>query len=99
MKRLLAPAVLAVAFSASLPAQNTGTVGTPASFKDEAKAGLAVELIKKYEGLHDRSDYPYYGYGHCKLPGEELSYDMTEHAHPVRVYLRGVCGFAVYQLL
>ena len=53
MKRLLAPAVLAVAFSASLPAQNTGTVGTPASFKDEAKAGLAVELIKKYEGLHD----------------------------------------------
>lgn len=78
MKRLLAPAVLAVVFSASLPAQNTGTVGTPASFKDEAKAGLAVELIKKYEGLHDRSDYPYYGYGHCKLPGEELSYDMTE---------------------
>ena len=78
MKRLLAPAVLAVAFSASLPAQNTGTVGTPASFKDEAKAELAVELIKKYEGLHDRSDYPYYGYGHCKLPGEELSYDMTE---------------------
>lgn len=67
MKRLLAPAVLAVAFSASLPAQNTGTVGTPASFKDEAKAELAVELIKKYEGLHDRSDYPYYGYGHCKL--------------------------------
>ena len=78
MKRLLAPAVLAVAFSASLPAQNTGTVGTPASFKDEAKAELVVELIKKYEGLHDRSDYPYYGYGHCKLPGEELSYDMTE---------------------
>ena len=78
MKRLLATAVLAVAFSASLPAQNTGTVGTPASFKDEAKAELAVELIKKYEGLHDRSDYPYYGYGHCKLPGEELSYDMTE---------------------
>ena len=73
MKRLLAPAVLAVAFSASLPAQNTGTVGTPASFKDEAKAGLAVELIKKYEGLHDRSDYPYYGYGHCKLPGDSMT--------------------------
>ena len=65
MKRLLAPAVLAVAFSASLPAQNTGTVGTPASFHDKAKAELAVELIKKYEGVHDRSDYPYYSYGHC----------------------------------
>ena len=39
---------------------------------------MAVELVKKYEGLHDRSDYPYYGYGHCRLEGEELSYDMTE---------------------
>lgn len=78
MKRLIAPAVLAVAFSASLPVQNTGTVGTPASFKDEAKARLAVELIKKYEELHDHSNYPHYGYGHCKLPGEKLSYDMTE---------------------
>ena len=76
MKRLFAVAVLAVAFSASLPAQ--GTDETAASFHDEPKAELAVELIKKYEGLHDRSDYPYYGYGHCKLPGEELSYDMTE---------------------
>ena len=76
MKRLLAVTVLAVAFSASLPAQ--GTDETAASFHDEPKAELAVELIKKYEGLHDRSDYPYYGYGHCKLPGEELSYDMTE---------------------
>lgn len=76
MKRLFAVTVLAVAFSASLPAQ--GTDETAASFHDEPKAELAVELIKKYEGLHDRSDYPYYGYGHCKLPGEELSYDMTE---------------------
>jgi len=69
-------AVLAVAFSASLPAQDTDA--TSASFHDEPKAELAVELVKKYEGLHDRSDYPYYGYGHCKLSGEELSYDMTE---------------------
>lgn len=28
--------------------------------------------------LHDHSDYPYYGFGHRKLPGENLSYDMTE---------------------
>lgn len=76
MKRLFVSAVLAVAFSASLPAQDTDA--TSASFHDEPKAELAVELVKKYEGLHDRSDYPYYGYGHCKLPGEELSYDMTE---------------------
>lgn len=76
MKRLFVSAVLAVAFSASLPAQNTDE--TPASFHDEPKAELAVELVKKYEGLHDCSDYPYYGFGHRKLPGEKLSYDMTE---------------------
>ena len=77
MKRLFAAAVLAVAFSASLPAQ--GTDETSASFHDEPKAELAVELIKKYEGLHDCPDYyAYYGYGHCRLEGEELSYDMTE---------------------
>ena len=76
MKRLLVWAVLAVLFTVSLPAQNTNE--TVASFHDEPKAELAVELIKKYEGLHDRSDYPYYGYGHCRLEGEELSYDMTE---------------------
>ena len=34
--------------------------------------------MKKYEGLHDRSDYPYYGYGHRRLPNEKLSYGMTE---------------------
>ncbi len=42
------------------------------------KFEIAVELVKKFEGLHDRDDYPYYGYGHCRLPGENLSYDMTE---------------------
>ena len=78
MKRLLAPAVLAVAFFPSPPAPKTGTGGTPPSFQDEAKAGVAGELVKKYEGIHARSGYPDYGYGHCKLPGEELSYDMTE---------------------
>lgn len=76
---MFAVAVLVVAFSASLPAQGTSTDKMPASFHDEPKAELAVELIKKYEGLHDSPDYyPYYGYGHCRLEGEKLSYDMTE---------------------
>lgn len=48
MKRLFAAAVLAVAFSASLPAQ--GTDETSASFHDEPKAELAVELIKNMRG-------------------------------------------------
>lgn len=44
MKRLLVWAVLAVLFTVSLPAQNTNE--TAASFHDEPKAELAVELIK-----------------------------------------------------
>ena len=49
-----------------------------AQFNSHPKADIVVELIKKYEGMHDRSDYPYYGYGHRRLPNENLSYDMTE---------------------
>ena len=43
------------------------------------KIEIAVELIKKFEGIHrDSTCFPYYGYGHCLLPGEKLSYGMTE---------------------
>lgn len=70
MKRLLMALVLAAAFSGGLSAQT----GEP----DPQMFELAVELVKKYEGLHGRGNYPYYGYGHCLLPGEKLSYDMTE---------------------
>lgn len=71
--------LLAAVLCGSLPAQNTGeTARLLALFNSHPKADIAVELIKKYEGMHDRSDYPYYGYGHRKLPNEKLSYDMTE---------------------
>lgn len=30
----------------------------------------AVEIIKKYETLHKASNWPYIGYGHRVLPGE-----------------------------
>ncbi|MDE7180119.1 MAG: hypothetical protein K2N88_02845 [Muribaculaceae bacterium] len=33
----------------------------------------AVELIKKYEGLHQPKHYPLVGYGHRVLPGEKFS--------------------------
>lgn len=39
----------------------------------------AVCLIKFYEQWHTRKDYPYIGYGHRILPGEKLSYPITEH--------------------
>ena len=71
--------LLAAALCGSLPAQGTdGMAELLASFNNVPKADIAVELIKKYEGMHDRSDYPYYGYGHRRLPNENLSYGMTE---------------------
>ena len=71
--------LLAAALCGSLPAQHTDeTARLLALFNSHPKADIAVELVKKYEGLHDRSDYPYYGYGHRRLPNEKLSYGMTE---------------------
>ena len=71
--------LLAAALCGSLPAQNMEeTARLLALFNSHPKADIAVELVKKYEGLHDRSNYPYYGYGHRRLPNEKLSYDMTE---------------------
>ena len=79
MMRKVLLLLLAAALCDSLPAQNTEeTARLLALFNSHPKADIAVELVKKYEGLHDRSDFPYYGYGHKKLPKEKLSYDMTE---------------------
>ena len=39
----------------------------------------AVCCIKFFEGLHQAKDYPYIGYGHRILPGEKLTYPITEH--------------------
>ena len=39
----------------------------------------AVTLTKYYEQLHTRKHYPYIGYGHRILPGEKLTYPITEH--------------------
>lgn len=39
----------------------------------------AIAVIKHFEGLHNRPEnYPYVGFGHKVLPGENLSTDMTE---------------------
>ena len=71
--------MLAAVFCGGLPAQDMGGMAELlALFNSHPKADIAVELVKKYEGLHDRSDYPCYGYGHRRLPNENLSYDMTE---------------------
>lgn len=71
--------MLAAVFCGGLPAQDMGGMAELlALFNSHPKADIAVELVKKHEGLHDRSDYPCYGYGHRRLPNENLSYDMTE---------------------
>lgn len=39
----------------------------------------AIACIKHFEGLHDKAEhYPYVGYGHKVLPGEDFTTDMTE---------------------
>lgn len=37
----------------------------------------AVCCIRFYEGLHQKKDYPYVGYGHRLRPGERYSSEMT----------------------
>ena len=81
--------MLAAVFCGGLPAQDMGGMAELlALFNSHPKADIAVELVKKYEGLHDRSDYPCYGYGHRRLPNENLSYDMTEE----EVWVKGYCS-------
>ena len=71
---------------------------TQAALKDIPKFELAVACIKKYEGLHGRKHYPYYGYGHKRLPGEKLSYGMTEREADalLRKDLRKLCAMFRY---
>ena len=67
---------------------------TQAAMKGIPKFELAVACIKKYEGLHNHRHYPYYGYGHKRLPGEKLSYRMTEREADalLRKDLRKLCA-------
>lgn len=48
----------------------TATITAEPEISDFEKA---VQLIKKYEGLHQPKHYPLVGYGHLVLPGEKFS--------------------------
>lgn len=54
---------------------------------------VAVECIKRYEGLHSDKHHPYVGYGHQLLPGEHFSADMNESSADslLRVDLKQKC--------
>lgn len=47
------------------------TVTNPETEKSDFEK--AVEIIKKYEGMHSPKHYPLVGYGHQVLPGEKYS--------------------------
>lgn len=59
----------------SHPAVNVMTVkAEPAvSVPEVSPFEQAVEIIKKYEGLHSSRHWPLVGYGHKVLPGEKFS--------------------------
>ncbi|MDE7160276.1 MAG: glycoside hydrolase family protein [Muribaculaceae bacterium] len=68
MKKLLFAVLIMVMSSVGLVSNHTGG-GTPKAptFDD------AVEIIKKYEGLHSAKHWPLVGYGHKVLPGEKFT--------------------------
>lgn len=41
---------------------------------------VAVECIKRYEGLHSDKHHPYVGYRHKLLPGEHFAANMSERS-------------------
>lgn len=54
----------------------------------------AVRCIKFYEGFHQKRHYPYIGYGHRLLPGERLTWRLTEKQSDslLRSDLRKLCA-------
>lgn len=53
-----------------------GVVGRHTTASNSSKAPTfddAVEIIKKYEGLHSAKHWPLVGYGHKVLPGEKFT--------------------------
>ena len=54
----------------------------------------AVRCIKFYEGFHQKRHYPYIGYGHRLLPGERLTWRLTEKQADslLRSDLRKLCA-------
>ena len=42
------------------------------------KVVFIIVCVKYFEGLHGREHYPYVGYGHRLLPGENFTINMTE---------------------
>lgn len=82
MKKITAISILLMALS-SLPfiGKVTGSGATEADTAVESEAEVekisdfeqAVQIIKKYEGLHQSRHWPLVGYGHKVLPGEKFN--------------------------
>lgn len=50
------------------------------SAQAESPFDVAVECIKRYEGLHSSKHHPYVGYGHKLLSGEPFFANMSEQS-------------------
>lgn len=63
------------------------------SAEAESPFDVAVDCIKRYEGLHSDKHHPYVGYGHKLLPGEYFPADMSERSADslLRADLLGRC--------
>lgn len=76
---LLICAVIATVFGLSYMPEYTLTTTTADANTAEnteikkTQFEQAVEIIKKYEGLHQPKHYPFVGYGHLVLKGENFS--------------------------
>lgn len=53
--------------------KETETIKKEAETAELSDFEKAVQIIKKYEGLHQPKHYPLVGYGHLVLPGEKFS--------------------------
>lgn len=73
MKTLLAIFTASLLFAGTLLNLNPGQAVRDAERADAEMFEKAVEIIKKYETLHQPRHYPLVGYGHLVLPGEKFS--------------------------
>lgn len=90
MKKILF--ILASAFAVAFIALNfTGAaVSAPSKLQksDDTLFEIAVEMIKKYETLHQPRHWPLVGYGHMVLPGEKFSRTRAMDEQAAEVLLR-----------
>lgn len=73
MKTLISIFTASLLFAGTLLNLTPGSADNSDKRADAEMFEKAVELIKKYETLHQPRHYPLVGYGHLVMPGEKFS--------------------------